>query len=161
MVVTTHFIDNGLKLQNRILSSTVSDWGAVCSLEGTSLVWLKINVDGAVDTVSGAAAVGGVFRSSTGEWYFGFAHSIGFCSSLNVELWAILDGLRHAWRMGLFRIIIEMDCLEAVRCIEKGTAIPICNVLLIVISGMVQRDWGVLFEHVPRRVNEVADGLAR
>ncbi|KAK8540356.1 hypothetical protein V6N13_038909 [Hibiscus sabdariffa] len=59
----------------------------------TPLGCFKINVDGAVDTSSDATVVGGVIRSSTGEWYFGFVRSIGCCSSLNTELWTILDGL--------------------------------------------------------------------
>ncbi|XP_028754982.1 uncharacterized protein LOC114714409 [Neltuma alba] len=62
--------------------------------------WIKCNVDGAVNTISGQAACGGVLRNSQGEWIAGFSKYLGKCSAIEAEEWAILSGMNIAWDLG-------------------------------------------------------------
>ena len=59
-------------------------------------LYVKLNCDGALKN-SGATGAGRVIRDSKGKWLIGCARNIGRCTSLQVELWALLDGLEIAW----------------------------------------------------------------
>ncbi|KAL4386567.1 hypothetical protein GQ457_09G022170 [Hibiscus cannabinus] len=81
--------------------------------------WVKINVDATVSTLDCTATIGAVFRDCEGNWLCGIARSIGRCNVLLAELWAIHDGLLHAWSRGFRRIEIESDNLEVVRIVTS------------------------------------------
>ncbi|KAL4280373.1 hypothetical protein GQ457_03G009820 [Hibiscus cannabinus] len=95
-----------------------------------------------------------------GEWKFGFARSIGRCSVLDAELWAILDGLRHAWQLGFNRVQLESDCYEAIECILAPDHVRVGKSLVMVIRELLKRPWEVTLKHICRSANAVADGLA-
>ncbi|KAE8684466.1 hypothetical protein F3Y22_tig00111129pilonHSYRG00074 [Hibiscus syriacus] len=73
--------------------------------------WIKVNTDVAVNIVDDHAAIGCLFRSNQGDRIFASSRSLGKCSVLNAELWAICDALRHAWRLGYKLIELESDNL--------------------------------------------------
>ncbi|GMI94853.1 hypothetical protein HRI_003154600 [Hibiscus trionum] len=123
--------------------------------------WVKLNVDGAVNTTTKAAAIGGVCRTDGGDWLFGFNRRLGCCSVLNAELWAVLEGLRHAWRCGFHRVEIESDSREAVDCVVAGSRVRTANALVIVIEEYLKRDWEVAVKCVGRESNAVADWFAK
>ncbi|KAK8483501.1 hypothetical protein V6N11_065382 [Hibiscus sabdariffa] len=104
---------------------------------GSARGWVKLNVDAAVGAAVGAtddrASVGGVIRDANGEWMFGFSRFVGRCPVLLAELWAVLDGLRHAWAVNYRRVELETDNKE---------------------------DWVVVVKYAPRECNGVADSLA-
>jgi ribonuclease HI len=52
---------------------------------------------------------GGLLRDSEGNWLGGFVRSMGSCSSLLAELWALKDGLLLANSLGFSTIFIEVD----------------------------------------------------
>ncbi|KAK8478191.1 hypothetical protein V6N11_020183 [Hibiscus sabdariffa] len=125
-----------------------------------SPTWVKINVDGAVHPSTSAAAIGGICRSDSGEWIFGFSRRIGCCSILNAELWVIFYGLQYVWRRGYCRVIIESDCREAICCVTNGDVAPMVNGL-VVIREWLQPSWEVKVNHIFRQSNMVVDWLAK
>ena len=70
---------------------------------------MKLNTDGASSRCDGTATSGGVIHDSSGRWLYGFAHKIGACSSLEAELWVVLEGLKIAWNLGSRRIQLEVN----------------------------------------------------
>ncbi|XP_039034854.1 uncharacterized protein LOC120171143 [Hibiscus syriacus] len=59
--------------------------------------WFKLNMHGSRRTNSGLSTCGGVLQDSMGSWVAGFSKSIGICSTLEAELWGILERLMLAW----------------------------------------------------------------
>lgn len=59
----------------------------------------KLNTDGAVQELEGTneATTGGLIRDCRGDWSIGFYRSIGGCSVLNSELWAMYDGMEESY----------------------------------------------------------------
>ncbi|KAL4325878.1 hypothetical protein GQ457_11G009460 [Hibiscus cannabinus] len=108
-----------------------------------SLGWIKLNVDASVSTRDYRAGVGGVLRNDRGP-----------------KLWAIHDGLLHAWDSGYARVELESDCLEAVRIINSESRALEGSALVSSIVGVISRDWTVTVTHVGRGRNRVADALA-
>ncbi|KAE8668538.1 hypothetical protein F3Y22_tig00112293pilonHSYRG00090 [Hibiscus syriacus] len=81
---------------------------------------VKLNTDGALDTKTGNARGGGVFRDKEGQWLGGFNRNIGRCSAFHVELWVLLDGLTLAWDRGIRDIKVELDNKEAVDILQDA-----------------------------------------
>ncbi|KAK5847067.1 hypothetical protein PVK06_003369 [Gossypium arboreum] len=52
------------------------------------------------------SAAGDILRDSHGNWLVGFCRFIGRGSTLTIELWAILHGLKIAWQKGYTKVII-------------------------------------------------------
>ena len=124
--------------------------------------WAKLNTDGSSFGNPGPAGGGGVIRDSLGTWIQGFSRSIGFATSVQTELRALLDGLLMAIELDIQYLEIEMDSLVAIDLIldNKST-----NVFL---SSMVHdcrslMDKFVRFSlrHVYREANGCADLLAK
>ncbi|KAK8544257.1 hypothetical protein V6N13_034619 [Hibiscus sabdariffa] len=67
--------------------------------------WFKLNVDGTRDHNTGFAVCGGLVRDHDGRWVRGFAQSMGVCSPIEAELWAVHEGLVQAWVLGLKRVV--------------------------------------------------------
>ncbi|KAK8546571.1 hypothetical protein V6N12_027348 [Hibiscus sabdariffa] len=82
--------------------------------------WVKGNVDATVHIGNGQAAIGGLIRDEHGEWIVGFTRPVGRCPVLIVELWALHDMLARAWSFGFRRIVVEMDCLEVIRILQRA-----------------------------------------
>ncbi|KAK8598482.1 hypothetical protein V6N13_094451 [Hibiscus sabdariffa] len=123
--------------------------------------WCKMNVDGARDHRTGLAACGGLIRDHEGRWVRGFARSVGVCSPIESELWAVHEGLVQAWALGLRRVVVEVDSLTVLRLMlhRNGTEVPMTIVLHI--FELLNRDWLIKFVHVYREANAVADRLAK
>jgi hypothetical protein len=77
---------------------------------------LKLNVDGAYITQTGAGGAGMILRDSKGLIIFSACRSLVFCSSaLEAELQACLEGLKFALNLSHDKILVETDSLELVR----------------------------------------------
>lgn len=46
-------------------------------------------------------------------------------STFSAELWAVEIGLRHAWGLGVRRLICASDCMEVVRVMQMPIAVDI------------------------------------
>ncbi|KAK8550128.1 hypothetical protein V6N12_038858 [Hibiscus sabdariffa] len=83
------------------------------------------------------------------------------CSVLMAELWAMYDGLRHAWEAGFRNIEIESDNKEVVNiCNGTSSALKV-SVLVSHIVELLKREWRINVKHVSRSCNAVADLLAK
>ncbi|MBA0851062.1 hypothetical protein Goshw_012466 [Gossypium schwendimanii] len=105
--------------------------------------WVKVSSDGSVDTEAGISAIGGILRNDQ-------------------EARAPLSaGIRLAWENGYRRVEVESDNALLINAICSGYAAR--NSLSEV--GEIQRlstsKWGVIFRHISRQQNLVADGMAR
>ena len=100
-------------------------------------------------------------RDSQGHWLMGSAHNIGRCSSLQAELWALLDGLQLAWSKGFRFIKVEVDCLLVLKLIQREENSASAHSSLInQILLLMEKDWDIDVKHVFREGNKCADFLA-
>ncbi|KAF2304661.1 hypothetical protein GH714_037325 [Hevea brasiliensis] len=81
---------------------------------------------------------GGLIRNELGLWQWGFMGSFGQCLVLEVELWAVLQGLKLAWCLGFRKLHLECDNQLVVRilkeCNEPGSARTIVLHILKLLS---------------------------
>ena len=82
---------------------------------------------------------------------------------LNVELQAILSGLKLAWETGNRVICCETDSYEAYCILSTTNSANRDGVgaLCQEIRDWLNRDWSVQLKHVYRSANMVADGMAK
>ncbi|KAK8984567.1 hypothetical protein V6N11_047788 [Hibiscus sabdariffa] len=122
--------------------------------------WAKANVDADVSGNQCMVAVGGVIRSDTGDWIFGFIGRIGVCTVLMIELWAVYDALLHTWWLGLRKIIIELDNATMVDIIHgKSRALVDCA-LVASIGELMRRPWKVRMQRIHPEDNGATHQLA-
>ncbi|KAL4312666.1 hypothetical protein GQ457_01G024060 [Hibiscus cannabinus] len=102
-----------------------------------------------------------VIRDDQGNWIFGFSKSVGICSVLTTELWAILFGLRHVWILGFRKIEVETDNVEVARILDRTSKVFSENAMALSIGSLLTLDWDIVTRHIPRTANGVADRLAK
>ncbi|KAF7842846.1 ribonuclease H [Senna tora] len=69
--------------------------------------------------------------------------------------------LEVAWRAGFKKIVVESDCLTAVKLVNDSVqAMHPCSTILSQIHHWVAFNWEIKFVHVHREGNFVADALA-
>ncbi|KAF7815394.1 putative ribonuclease H protein At1g65750 family [Senna tora] len=123
--------------------------------------WVKFNVDGVRKDSLSLTACGGLARDSEGRFLTGFVHKLGDGTALNAELWSMLSALEVAWRAGFKKIVVESDCLTAVKLVNDSVqAMHPCSTILSQIHHWVAFDWEIKFVHVHREGNFAADALA-
>ncbi|KAK8497391.1 hypothetical protein V6N12_018886 [Hibiscus sabdariffa] len=123
--------------------------------------WVKLNVDALVEPNTSRVGIGGLIRDDRGCWRAGFARFIGRCSVLLAEMWAIYEGLLHAWSLGYRKVELESDSLVATRIVKCESGILNNSALVASIRKMLNKDWHVIVHHVTRNRNHVADKLSR
>ncbi|KAK4270818.1 hypothetical protein QN277_019587 [Acacia crassicarpa] len=142
------------------MSAVSADAGRPLVWQKPPADWIKINTDGAVALGSGRAGCGGVLRDSREAWVCGFMKNIGVCSVTDAEEWAIFEGMRLAWELGFRKAIVESDSLELIARITDGN-FGTASLLGVQIRDFISKDWQIIFEHIPRELNRVADALAK
>ena len=93
--------------------------------------WILLNVDGAAKENPGEAGGGSVVRNARGDWVLGFCCYLGVCSSLRVELLALLYGLRIARSQGFRKLIVHMDSKTTMKLLEADAPSMSSHVHLI------------------------------
>ncbi|KAL1164088.1 hypothetical protein V6Z11_A06G046400 [Gossypium hirsutum] len=83
--------------------------------------WYKLNTDGGVNQMAGAAVGGRWIRDSMGRWVTGFSRNIGCCLVLMVELWAVYDGLGVSWEADIRRLVVESNSQAVVDLLKSAT----------------------------------------
>ncbi|KAK8698475.1 hypothetical protein V6N13_114592 [Hibiscus sabdariffa] len=91
----------------------------------------------------------------------GFSRHLGLCSSLKAELWGIFESLLCAWTLRITNLILESDCKEALQMIDRARHSTRRSLLVEHIIRLLDRDWVVRLEFVPREGNVIADYMAR
>ncbi|CAN0923503.1 Putative ribonuclease H protein At1g65750, partial [Linum grandiflorum] len=82
--------------------------------------WVKLNVDGSVNSNSQSAAIGVVLREEHGTWIGGFCCWIASQDTLHSELRALRNGLTWVKLLGYRQVLVETDSLTAVQLIQSG-----------------------------------------
>ncbi|KAA3462825.1 SKP1-like protein 1A [Gossypium australe] len=82
--------------------------------------WIKINVDRLISANWLHAAVGGVFTGSEGEWLVGFAMRTGIIDIFQVEVRAVLKGLKLAWARGCRQVELKSNNAFLIDIIRNG-----------------------------------------
>ncbi|KAK2640627.1 hypothetical protein Ddye_028422 [Dipteronia dyeriana] len=124
--------------------------------------WVKLNVDGSCDDVSGIITAGGVLGNHVKEWVKGFVMKKGVGSVIEVELWGFLKGLSMSWNAGFRKISVETDSLDVVHLLSKASIFN--QSLYCLIQGcksFINGDCECHVQHVFREGNKLAHGLAR
>ncbi|KAF7819758.1 putative reverse transcriptase [Senna tora] len=93
--------------------------------------WVKFNVDGVRKDSLSLTACGGLARDSEGRFLTGFVHKLGDGTVLNAELWSMLSALEVARCAGFKKVVIESDCLTAVKLVNDSVqAMHPCSTIL-------------------------------
>ncbi|KAE8704090.1 hypothetical protein F3Y22_tig00110461pilonHSYRG00088 [Hibiscus syriacus] len=123
--------------------------------------WVCLNSDGAVFGGLKRSSAGGVIRACDGSWILGYNRSTGYCSPLQTELWGMLIGLKLAWDHGFRCVLLQSDCLMAVRLINDDSTSVEHSSLIRSIGRLRRQHWTTRVEWIPRQANKVADALSK
>lgn len=79
-----------------------------------------------------------------------------------MESWVILEGLRFAWRKGIYCLEVQSDAKKVVIWINNEMALngPASGVIQEC-KSMMEKDWEVTIKHVYCEQNRVANKLAK
>ncbi len=81
--------------------------------------WMKLNVDGSFDPNYENGGTGTILRDERGTVIFSSCRFFGRCSDAReMELLAYKEGIALAIQWTLKPIVVESDCLEAVRMLQ-------------------------------------------
>ncbi|MBA0778418.1 hypothetical protein Gotri_006285 [Gossypium trilobum] len=124
-------------------------------------MYVVLNTDGAVHSVSGLSAAGGVIRNNKGEWILGYNRFFGKCSAATVELWGLLDRLLIVQKQGYNEVIIRSDNLKNVIYTSESKSGGSKNALIKRIQQVLASEESWSLTYVPRETNWVVDALAK
>ncbi|KAL4343004.1 hypothetical protein AHAS_Ahas11G0035000 [Arachis hypogaea] len=92
----------------------------------------------------------------------GFRANLDYCQAIQAELWGVHYGLQTAWSLGMRRVIVEFDSLNAIMYIKRNPSDSHGHSHIIrKIAEWMKRPWEIIFRHVYREANRCADWLAR
>ncbi|KAK5833370.1 hypothetical protein PVK06_017195 [Gossypium arboreum] len=97
---------------------------------------VKVNSDGSVVIETGTATIGGVIRNAQGVWLLGFSQKIGNIIVCQAEARALLQGIHGYAERNRMTAIREIQRLGKMHC-------------------------HIVFRHISRQQNTVADGMER
>ncbi|KAK9013274.1 hypothetical protein V6N11_041288 [Hibiscus sabdariffa] len=67
----------------------------------------------------------------------------------------------HLWNLGYRKVVVESNCLEAVRITRGESHVLSDHALVFSIGQLLARGWNINVRHIGRMANSVADGLTR
>ncbi|KAE8718637.1 hypothetical protein F3Y22_tig00110007pilonHSYRG00083 [Hibiscus syriacus] len=91
----------------------------------------------------------------------GFSKFLGIFSVLEAEIWCVYCGLLCAWDMSSRHIIIETDSLETIKVVKQARDDAFRFTVLHSVEALLQRNWVVRFQHIPRQGNRITDCMAK
>ncbi|KAF7808414.1 Retrovirus-related Pol polyprotein from transposon TNT 1-94 [Senna tora] len=124
--------------------------------------YIKLNTDGSSIGNLGPAGMGGLFSDSNGEWLCGFSGLIGKQTNMSAELMAIKHGLLLGLQRGFGKLMVEVDCLEAINLIkDEDISRHQLGSLIKDIRVISSSFTNFRLKHVYREANQCADGIAK
>ena len=91
----------------------------------------------------------------------GYMRKIGLATSVEVEFWALRDGLTLAPQMGINNIVVELDAKVVIDLVCATNTPNRYYTLLNDCRTLLTRFQGMRIKHVYREGNKCADMLAR
>ncbi|KAK4281911.1 hypothetical protein QN277_013355 [Acacia crassicarpa] len=146
----------GVNLNGRPEQPRSISWSPPC--QG----WVKLNVDGACSQDQ-VATGGGVLRDEYGALKAGFMFKAATpADSFAAEVWAVLFGMKMCWDLGERRVVLESDAREVVELINGPIQESQSEGEVVrEVKSILNRDWEVLVQWVPREINMAADYVAK
>ncbi|KAL4285564.1 hypothetical protein GQ457_16G025970 [Hibiscus cannabinus] len=130
--------------------------------DAPELQWTHLNVDGAVSVPLNDGRIGGLIRNQNGGWVVGFVKAIGHLNTLQVELWALFEGMLLAWKYGFDSLLVCSDCKQAaVELVNSPLAGSSVLSLVCAIHQLRQKHWATKVLWVPKDDNRCVDALAK
>ncbi|XP_071902720.1 uncharacterized protein [Coffea arabica] len=124
-------------------------------------LYSKLNVDGSSLGNPGHSGGGGLVRDYHGQVIAAFSAYYGFCTNMEVESRALLEGLLLCVSLGLVKVIVHMDSEQLLKIVQRTISAPWkLDSLVRQIHEVLSRGEFVL-EHSYRETNAVADELAK
>ncbi|KAK8589980.1 hypothetical protein V6N13_088773 [Hibiscus sabdariffa] len=68
--------------------------------------------------------------------------------------------LVQAWSLELRQVVIEIDCLEEIKILNRTSQALVGDSLVESIYNWTRKEWKLVFRHVPRDRNHFADKIA-
>ncbi|KAK7815826.1 putative ribonuclease h protein [Quercus suber] len=112
---------------------------------------ITINTDDSSRGNLGPSGVGGLARSASGSWLWGFLLRLGFTNNTMAELWGIRSALLLAWNRGYRGVTFQTDSLLETKWLTTNIEVP------VEFSNL----WETRVEHVWREANNCVDVLAK
>ncbi|KAL4368710.1 hypothetical protein GQ457_05G000030 [Hibiscus cannabinus] len=144
--------------KSKVLADSKRRW------EPPSSGFLKLNVDGAMDSRGVKGGIGGLIRNNLGVCLDKFSLSIGPGPPVLAELEAILHGLRlffSSRKFENFKLVVECDCLVAIEWIFNSSSCPPAFESIVRGCRELVLSNSVVLRHIPRYLNVEADVLAK
>lgn len=115
---------------------------------------IKVNIDGASKGNPGRVAAMCVLWDQDGHWIVGGSRSLGYCTSLHAELWAVLLGLQLAWDHGFRSLILETDSQLVFGLLTRPKPFQLAHDALVSkCASFLSRDWEVTVSKIYREAN--------
>ena len=123
-----------------------------------SIGYVKLNIDDSSLGNPGHDGAGGVFRDSDGNILAGFSLFLGSRTNMEAEAMALLEGLQSS--ASFHSLQVEMDSQALLNMVNGNGRVPwrLWHTISCIQSLVLDRQ--VIFTHVYREANAVADGLA-
>ena len=103
-----------------------------------------------------------MIRDHNGSWVLGFARARGIASSVEVELWALWDGLRLCVEKKFHAVEVELDTRVVVDWMTDRTRDNIAySILISDYKYLINLISTVVVKHCYREANQWTDKLAR
>ncbi|XP_019241256.1 PREDICTED: uncharacterized protein LOC109221250 [Nicotiana attenuata] len=122
--------------------------------------WYKCNTDGASRGNPGPSSYGFCVRNHEGDLVYAKAKEIGMATNIVAEAKAIVEGLAFCVERQLHPLIMETDFLVLRKIIDGEWETPWCIGVEVRKIKEIKSTFNVLFQHVLREGNTVADFLA-
>ncbi|KAK8486016.1 hypothetical protein V6N11_032994 [Hibiscus sabdariffa] len=132
--------------------------------EAPPIGFLKLNVDRAMVNNGSKGCIGGIVRNNLGDCLDTFSLPIGPGPPIMAKLAAIYHGLMAFFsncRFKKFRLILETNCSVAIEWILNSVPCPVAFEPLVRRCREIISSFSVVLRHVPRKINLVADFLAK
>lgn len=124
--------------------------------------WFTLNSDGAAKGCPGLAGEGGIVRDHRGFFQTAYSIKLGVCTAFRAEIRAVAYGIDCAWRIGIRKLIVQIDSLSGILALKSmepygGVCVHIINHCRTLLN---KQEWEVVLVHCYREGNRAADWLA-
>ncbi|MBA0794099.1 hypothetical protein Gohar_018457, partial [Gossypium harknessii] len=114
-----------------------------------------------IKPISYFTSAGGVLRDWNERWILGYNRYLGFCPTIEVELWGIMDGLTLLLEQSYDSVIIQTDRMETFLAIQYQACNDLDSTLVKRIHQILSRIGHWVIQHILREDNGEGDGISQ